>query len=208
MKKAWHKRFSWLLLAVGMVLGAVILFAIRFANVKSDAVHYHANFALYVNGVRDEFKGPGYYEEVQACSADNKNDPKARVHMHNQESALVHVHDNAVTWSDFFANLGYTLGDSVLVTNQGTYVSGNDGKLTFTLNGHEFQNVADKVIGNEDVLLINFGNQASTELKKEYDSIPRTAHKENQEKDPASCGGASTTLTPSARLKKALEFTK
>ncbi len=202
------KKNKWFTLGVGVVVGLLLFFGLRFAFVKSDAVHYHANFALYVNGVRDEFKGPGYYEEVQACSADHQDDPKSRVHMHNQENALVHVHDHAATWGALFANLGYTLGDTTLVTNQGTYLSNEDGHLTFILNGNPVTNVANRVIGNEDVLLINFGNQDNTSLQKEYDAIPRTAHKENQEKDPASCGGASTSLSLLDRFKGALNITK
>ncbi len=191
---------------VGIIAMLLLLFGVRVITAKSDAVHYHADFALYVNGVRDEFNGPGYFEEVQACTADKSNDPKARVHMHNQENSIVHVHDRAVTWGAFLANLGYTLGDKVLVTNNGTFSNGSDGRLSFILNGHFVDNVANHVIGNEDVLLIDYGTADQATVNKEYETIPHKAHQENLEVDPASCGGASPHLTMTDKLKKAAEF--
>ncbi len=199
------KNLHWLIITVVGVLG--LLFTIRVITAKTDAVHYHANFGLYVNGVRDEFNGPGFYEEVQACSTDHQDDPKSRVHMHGEENNIVHVHDHAVTWGAFFANLGYTLGDSVLVTTKDTFVDGADGnKLNFLLNGQLVDTVADRVVGNEDVLLIDYGKADQATLQKDYNSIPHTAHQENQEKDPASCGGASAHLTLTQKIKHALTF--
>ena len=201
------KKHKWLKLTIALLLGGVVVIAIRFATIKNTTVHYHANFALYVNDVHDEFSGPGYYEEVQACSTTEKDNPRARVHMHNNENHIVHVHDNAVTWGDFFANLGYTLGDKALVTNQGVFVDNADGnKLTFILNGKTTDAIADRVIGNEDVLLIDYGKDDNATIQKDYDAIPRDAHKENLEKDPASCGGASAHWSTTDRLKHAAEF--
>src|SRR5205807_2006238 len=138
------KKNAWFVFLAGVLVSLAAIFVVRTLSAKSNAVHYHADFALYVNGVRDEFKGPGYYEEVQACSANNKDDPKARVHLHNEENSIVHVHDHGVTWGAFFANLGYTLGDNVLVTNNGALSNGN-AKLSFMLNGQPVDTVANRV---------------------------------------------------------------
>lgn len=51
-------------LAAGFLLGAIWLVALRYVTYKNDAVHYHANFALYINGQREEFKSFTYYEEI------------------------------------------------------------------------------------------------------------------------------------------------
>jgi hypothetical protein len=191
---------------------------------KDETVHYHANFALYVNGVLDVFNGPGYYEEVQACNSDNLDDPRARVHMHNNLSHVVHVHDHAATWGAFFANLGYTLGDSVLTTGKGTYVNGADGQLSFILNGQKVDTVANRTIGNEDTLLIDYetksdstlGNEDTLPIKyglksdstpqERYQAIIRDAHEHNTQYDPATCSGGQE-LTFTTRLKKALGLT-
>jgi hypothetical protein len=201
------KKKLWLFAVGCMVASLLVLFLVRILTAKSNAVHYHADFALYINGVRDEFKGPAYYEEVQACSTNNHDNPRARVHMHDNENSIVHVHDHGVTWGAFFANLGYTLSDKVVATTDGIYLDGIDGnKLSFMLNGKSVDTVANRLIGDEDVLLVDYGKDTSETIQNHYDAIPRKAHEENLEKDPASCGGASPTMSMSDKMKHALKF--
>lgn len=179
-----------LFLIGGMLFGLVLLVGARFITLKSDTVHYHANFALYINGQQDRFDGPGYYEEIQTCGVHDEDDIRGRVHMHDQNNHVVHVHAHAVSWDAFFANLGYTLGDKVISTSKGTYVDGQDGnKLTLKLNGKDVKSIAGKLIKSEDVLLINYGNDGASTLQKRYDDIPRDAHQANVSKDPAACSG-------------------
>ena len=96
------KKF-WCAVLVAFLVGALSVVSLRYLMVKNKSVHYHADFALFINGKRDEFKNFSFYEEVQACSQDGSNNPRARVHMHNQENHIIHVHDAAVTWGAFFA---------------------------------------------------------------------------------------------------------
>ena len=204
-KKTKKRLFSswWLSLFIGVIIGAGVLVAARFATFKSDEVHYHANFALYVNGKQDEFKNPTFYEEVQTCDVHDKNDVHGRAHMHNQNGHLVHVHANAVTWGQFFANLGYTLGNSVIKTDGGVYVDSQGGKLTFILNGSKETDIANRVIKSEDVLLIDYGNDSDNTLQQRYKDIPRDAHQANVKADPAACSGPEKTNF-STRLKHAI----
>ncbi len=192
-------------LLAGFIIGTLWLVAFRFFAWKSEAVHYHANFALYVNGQRDEFDNFTFYEEVQACGGDAINNPRTRVHMHDQKNYVVHVHDNAATWGAFFANLGYALGNNVLKTDDGIYVDGQGGKLSFILNGEPVAGVANRTIENEDVLLINYGNEDDKTLKTRYDEIPTDAGEFNAKYDPSSCSGGEG-LTFSERLKEAFGF--
>src|SRR5690606_33041163 len=130
---------------------------IRFVTYEDKRVHYHGNFALYVNGMRDEFKSSTFYEETQSCSADEIR-PKQRVHLHDQKPHVVHVHDEGSTWGHLFANLGYGLSGKSIQTDSGVFVDGQDGnQLTFILNGKEVSNVSNEVIQSEDVLLISYG---------------------------------------------------
>jgi hypothetical protein len=189
---------------VGFLLGAIWLVALRYITYQSDNVHYHANFALYINGQRDEFKSFTFYEEVQACTSDNVDNPKTRVHLHNQDPALIHIHAHGVTWGQFFDNLGYTLGDTLVKTDKGVYVDGQDGnELTFWLNGKPADAIANTLINSEDRLLINYGKDDQATLQKRYDDIPKTAGEANTKNDPATCSG-DEKLTPSQRLKKSL----
>jgi hypothetical protein len=193
-----------IIFAIGVLLSFVATTAIRFALIKDTSVHYHANFALYINGQEDPFKSFTFYEEIAACDASSQTNPKVRSHMHDKNAHLIHVHDGGVTWGQFFENLGYTLGNNLVKTDSGVYISGDDGnKLSFTLNGQAVESVANKLISSEDVLLVNYGKDNPSTLQKRYDSIPRDAPKANVTKDPSACTGGHE-LTFWSKLKQAL----
>lgn len=193
-----------ILALVMFLLGALTVVAIRFATIKDTSVHYHADFALYINGQKDEFKSFTFYEEVQSCSADDLNNVKARAHMHDNTAGLVHVHDAGVTWGQFFNNLGYTVGDQLVETDAGVFTDGQDAKkLTYILNGQEVDAIANRVIGNTDKLLINYGQEDLDAVQKNFASMPVQANEANTQNDPAACSG-SHGLTFADRLKQAI----
>lgn len=195
-----------LALVGGFVLGTLWLVAARFVTFKDTRVHYHANFVLYVNGERDKFESPTFYEETTACSADEIG-PKARVHLHDQKPEAVHVHDEGATWGHLFANLGYGLSAKALQTDEGVFVAGEQGKdLTFILNGQKVENVANEVIRSEDVLLVSYGKDDSQTINSRYDGIVKDAAEYNTKSDPSSCSG-SKPITFTERLKKSIGLT-
>lgn len=177
---------------VAFLFGAFSAFCVRFVLVQKHDTHYHANFALFVNGERDEFKNFTFYEEIAACSSEQLNDPHTRVHMHDSISHVVHVHDKAATWGAFFANLGYTLGNAVLVTNSGVFVDGQGGELSFRLNGETVSTIANEVIESEDVLLIEYGSDNVAALDAHYNKIVQDADDYNKRTDPSACTGGKT----------------
>lgn len=193
-------------LICGVLIGVLWFVAIRYATYKSDTVHHHANFVVYVNGVRDEFNNFTFYEEVQSCNSNQLDNPKTRVHMHDEINNLAHVHAHGVTWSQFFTNLGYTLGDKVIVTDQGVYVDGQEGnRLTFILNGKQVDTVADRLILSEDRLLLNYGKEDKATLQKRSDTVATTAAEANKKNDPSSCSGSKEARF-GERLRQAIGF--
>lgn len=198
----------WVLLTAGFISGIIVFIGLRVILVKNKDVHYHANFGLFVNGKRDKFSNFSYYEEIAACSDSEINSPKHAAHMHENVYDLVHVHAHAATWGGFFSNLGYTLGNKVLATDDGVFVSGSDGKkLQFLLNGQPVDTVQDRVIQDKDALLISFGDEDSAGLQSQYKQIAHTAAAQDAEQDPAACSGADK-LTLIDRFKKAFDFTE
>lgn len=203
-----HRIPKKLLLAacLGFACGVLWLFAIRFALVQKKEVHYHANFAVYVDGIKEEFDSFTFYEEVQSCGADEKNNPRTRTHMHDSIEHVVHVHDEAATWGHFFANLGYVLGNDLLKTDRGIFVDEENGKqLTFVLNGREVNGVANATIRSEDVLLISYGAEPADTLTDRYDAIIKDAAEYNLRDDPSACTGGKP-LSFKERLVKALKI--
>lgn len=190
--------------AIGLIVGVVGIIAVRVATIKDTHVHYHANFGLYINGQREEFKNFTYYEEVSSCGGNDLDNPKIRVHMHDNINYVVHVHDHAATWGAFFANLGYTLGDSLVKTDAGVFIDGQDDKkLSFLLNGQPITAVADRTISDDDALLVSYGSEGSTGLKKQYSTILDDAKKYDETADPSACSGARP-LTFTEKIKQSV----
>lgn len=199
-----YLKSKWFLLGGGLVLGAAVILGIRFATYEMPHTHYHANFALYINGQREEFKASHYYEEIAACTLNGTIQPAQRAHMHDEINSVIHVHDDAVTWEQFFNNNGWTLGPNFIQNDQRTiYLEDDTNKLNIMLNDQnltDLTNIANQVIKDEDRLLISFGNIDDSTLNKEYKSVPATAHHYDVTPDPASCAGVMENPSFSERL--------
>lgn len=178
---------------VGLLIGVFLILGIRFVNYKPEVVHYHANFAVYVNGAKEQFKSPKYYEEteVTACTLEPIDSPKERAHMHGNVNDVVHVEDHLVTWGHFMQNLGWGLGDDYIKTADSIYSVNEQDKLVFILNGKPVENIADQIIQDKDQLLVSYGSSSDSQIQEQYKSVPATAAKYNTAKDPAGCGAAS-----------------
>lgn len=182
---------------VAMVLGAAIILGFRFATYQIPAIHYHANFALYINNQREEFKGKENYSAIEVCTLNNTVLPSERAHMHSNVNDVVHVEDHAVTWGQFFTNLGWTIGPNFIASPSGI-IYRNNGKtqLHTIINNQDYTDISgiqNTVIIDMDKLLLSYGKVDSTTLKKQFDTVPSTANKYDVTKDPASCSGNRTT---------------
>lgn len=208
MYSMWSKlsfvRNKWFLFGAGVVLGVLALLIIRLFTYSPPQVHYHANFALYINGQREEFKGAQYYQEVSICNTSTGiTIPQQRAHMHDNVNNVVHVHDHAATWGQFFENLGWYVGPDFLETADGTMYK-NDGSsiLHIMINGQDYTGltpITNMVIKDQSRLLVSYGDISGSELQQEYNSVPATAKHYDETKDPASCSGNEPTNF-SARL--------
>lgn len=202
-EKLQFTRNKWFLFAVGIVFGALVILTIRFFSYSPTNVHYHANFALYINNQREQFKGAQYYQEVALCSTNDISNPLERTHMHEEVNGVVHVHDNAVTWGQFFENLGWYIGPDFVQTADGAlYKADETDKLHILLNNQDYTDltpITNMLIKDRDRLLVSFGNVDSNELQAQYKTVPRNAKQYDEAKDPASCAG-SEKVTVSDRL--------
>ncbi len=187
-----------------LVFGAVIILGIRFFTYKTDTVHYHANFALYVNGQQEQFSGMQYYTEAEMCTLDTTMIPTERAHMHDNVNNVVHVEDHTVTWGQFFVNLGWYIGPDFIESPDGTmYKESGDSKLNVIVNGQNYTDlggVANRVIKDQDKLLLSFGSINDNTLLQAYSSIPNTAQHYDVTKDPESCSGSKSNVTMHNRL--------
>lgn len=184
-----QRSWRWLPLAIGFLTGILAFTAVRYFIAQPQETHYHSNFAVYINGEREQFDNFTHYEEIAACTSAYEDNPKGRVHMHGQVNDVIHVHDKRVTYGNFFQNLGWGVGKDYLATADKIYLEDKSHKLTFILNGETIDSVAGRVIGNLDRLLVSYGNQSDEELNEQYDSVASTAEEVNSYQDPSTCGG-------------------
>lgn len=176
----------------GAVLGIIALVALRFAFVTpEEPTHYHADFALFANGERIDLSGDEYMEDVATCVAGGMVLPRARVHLHDNNPDVAHVHHEGATWGHLLTNLGFGLGDEYLVTDGGEfYVEGEDRTIKFILNGRPQFSVRNELIQSGDRLLISYGPESEAEaLRTHFPQVTSDAGDYNQREDPAGCGG-------------------
>lgn len=182
-------KFILALLAVGFIAGFLWLAALRFFLVKSPETHYHANFAVYINGEREPFEEFTYYEEVAACTSEYADNPKGRAHMHDRVNDVIHVHDKRVTYGNFFQNIGWNVGGDYLATLDRVYQNSGNDRVVYMLNGERVRDITNRVIGNMDRLLVVYGDTSDEQIKSWFDGVAYSAEEVNKYQDPASCSG-------------------
>lgn len=192
-------------IAFGVLLGIVLLGAARFAATPwEDPVHYHANWAVFLSGERLDLTADRYMEDVGACVAGGEVLPTQRVHMHNNEQDVVHVHHRGVTWGHFLTNLGFVLGKDFLVLDDGRRFEEREGRtLKFIVNGFAVPEIRNRLVESGDRLLVSFGPETLEEIAdSQYSRVADNAEEYNHMQDPATCSG-STEPTLQERLRRA-----
>lgn len=187
---------------IGAIFGALAVLGIRFATYAAPAdTHYHANFAVYVDGTQEQFSNPLLYEEISECSISTEKKPGERAHLHENIKDVVHVEDSAVTWGNFFQNINWNVSDKYLDTSEDLLVNTETKKVTYVLNGEEISDITNKVIGDKDRLLVSYGTATKDEINKQFSTVASSAEKYNVTKDPASCSGSQSEDSIKDRLK-------
>ena len=158
----------------------------------NPSTHHHANWAVFVDGERLDLSGDRYMEEVSACSASDEGIlPTQRIHLHENNPDVVHVHHPGATWGALMANLDMSLGDRHLFTADGDrYFHGEEGRsLVFVLNGIAVPSVHNRVVASGDRLLVSVGDDPGSAQTREYPQVAADAPEYNERMDPASCAG-------------------
>lgn len=189
----------------GLLAGAVLLGALRFAFAPlAHATHYHANWAVFVDGERLDLSADRFMEEVAACRANDEGIlPEERIHMHENDHDLVHVHHQGATWGALMANLGMSLGDDHLFLADGRRLAPDDStRLVFVLNGLAVPSVHNRVVRSGDRLLISYTADPVAAEQNEFRQVRDDAEMYNEMQDPASCAGHGE-LSPLERLRMA-----
>ncbi len=189
-KKIVHYLIIW---AVS-IIGAFLLFWIWYVYswIKYIPPHYHANFALYVNGLKVDLSADKYMEDVAGCSLTWKVYPASRVHMHNNDDDSIHIHAAWVSWEHFFNNIAYNIGPDFIYSKESGLIENNtNNSLQFVLNGKKVDFPLYNLINSEDTLLVYYWNKNDENLLEAFGTINQDASEYNSKYDPGSCGGTN-----------------
>jgi hypothetical protein len=190
----------------GIALGALGLGLVRFVALPPDEpIHFHANWALWLEGERVDFSDDRYMENVSAClAADSGITGRGRVHLHENNADVIHVHHEGVTWAHLLQNLGWAIGPDWLLTDrQELHRNGDGARLTFVVNGLSVPPAHDRLIRPGDRMLISFGDEPSDALLRDrFTTVAGSAAEFDESFDPAGCAGQAPE-TLGQRLRRA-----
>lgn len=188
----------------GLLFTWLAIGGVRYFYFSGSEVHYHANFAVYINNERLTFENPFFYEEVgTSCVLSDDAKPEERAHLHDNVNSVIHVHDTLVTWQDFFNNIDYSISPLHIQTWDDVFVEDDSQKVTFILNGKAVNDITSLIINSEDTLLINYGTNQEVELIERAGAIENEAAEANTKPDPGACKGKESTAT---KLRRAFFF--
>lgn len=133
-----------------------------------QTAHYHADFALFINGEQFNFDQPQFVSNDGDLIA-------ADVHIHPKRYSVVHVHYTNSTWARFFDTLGFTLTDPSIegITGDTTcltmpsgekHCNGAGGSLKFFVNGVQVNGIAGTTINDLDRVLISYGTETPAQV--------------------------------------------
>lgn len=183
------RRFA--LLSIGILVGVLGLAAVRMATAAPQpATHYHANWAVFVDGERLDLSGDRFMEEVSACYTGGGGiQPQQRTHMHDNDPDVVHVHDDGVTWGHLMANLRFSLGENYLILPvEKPLITDGERTLKFISDSVPALSPYNRVIRSTERLLISYGPESEEEvLATQFPEVATTAEEHNSLPDPAAC---------------------
>ena len=112
----------------------------------SERIEIKAGFDVYTNGTKRVFTDSKYHN----LSTD--------VFIGPGNPNVVNVKKRGVTWNDFFKTLPMSLTNECLITGtKQTFCSGESGTLKFYINEVEDKDALDKIINEDDELLVEYG---------------------------------------------------
>ena len=160
---------SFLIAIVFLFVGvSATLSAVRsnIENTPEPAFHEHADFALFLDTVRFDFAKDEFMSIKPCVAKSNSWVPTAYAHgldleeavdLHNRDGNVVHVHQEGVTWHDFFESLKMGLEDNLFVDHEGNQYKEDDTfEFYFFVNGERVDTLADREIRDLDQVSISY----------------------------------------------------
>lgn len=198
---------AWIAGIGGVAVGVLLLAGFRFVTVPPPTTtHHHANWAVFVGGQRLDLSGDRFMEDVASCRTSPESiRPQDRIHLHDGDHDVVHVHHPASTWGQLLANLEMAAGPDYLFTpDGGRHFSGADSAVVFIRNGQRVYDLSNETVRSEDRVVISFGAESAEEVMDHlFSQVADNAAEHNERADPGACMGSHEPESFAVRLRRA-----
>lgn len=127
--------------------------------------HSHADFKVVLDGKEYNFS----QEKYMTAAATEKS---SRVHLHDLDGKIIHVHAKGVTLGEFFRTLGMKFTVNCFETDSGEkYCNNGNQTLKLLVNGKPNNLLENYEILDLDRVLVSYGNENRAELQQQIDSV-------------------------------------
>ncbi|MGA9935974.1 MAG: hypothetical protein WBL44_17815 [Nitrososphaeraceae archaeon] len=132
------------------------------------SAHEHSAFEIKLNGTALDFSKPEF--QVQS----------KLIHVEGGDGYTLHRHADKVPFGEFLRSVNMGMEGECFLVNNGAeggeqkYCNDNDDKLRVFVNGKEFANpqpIVDYIFEDNDRILVIIGNETSSEIKNELDTL-------------------------------------
>jgi len=133
--------------------------------------HAHADFKVYIMGKPFNFSQDKYMTK-EACGPESG----AHAHLHDGNGEVAHVHEEGITWGDFFWSLGMKLNVTCFILDtEETYCDDRKNTLKFYVNGKKNFEFEKKEIWDLDRVLISYGPETPEEILWQFGTVSNNA---------------------------------
>lgn len=166
------KKKSMVIVLVAVAIIAVAAYIFYYNQNKSQTpFHEHANFAVYLNGVRYNFNQSQYM-----TNEGTEVGKRQFVHMHDMNGGVIHLHEPRITLGMFFDSIGIKLNSTCFVLDAGTfYCNSGTNTLKMYVNGVQSFEFDRLQLHDLDKVLITFGSDSQQTIQNQISSVPSDA---------------------------------
>ncbi|MFB6204289.1 MAG: hypothetical protein ABEJ75_01455 [Candidatus Nanohaloarchaea archaeon] len=151
---------------IGLVAGAYTLAPENISSGQDigpvGSAHYHADFAVYINGDKFDFSRRKY----QVVSR--------RVHVESLSDDVIHAHASGVTFGYFLETLGWEYNTTALSTRDRTYLEKEGKEVRMFVdagNGWKEIKPRDYLFSDGERILLVYGDYTREEIRRMQKSV-------------------------------------
>ena len=166
-----------------VIVASVVVLSIALAAVLllprtwvPEAVHKHADFAVYLDGKEYDFSKGRFMSDEEHSNNDS-------MHLHDGRASIIHQHESGITLGEFFSSLGMEFTSECFILDDSTrYCNGSwpdvphYGKtIKMFVNGQPNREFGNYEFSDLDRILITFGSENAEEIQAQIESVPDEA---------------------------------